>query len=150
MARDAARLSIDGTDDLAAAPSDDEVGQLGRAFNDLLHRLRQALHAQRQFMADASHELRTPLSVVRSTVDVTLAQPERSGVEYREALETVGAETRRAGRLVDDMMMLARADAGGYPVRHDPIYLDELVQARRAAGTARLVAGGQHVCRHAA
>jgi heavy metal sensor kinase len=126
MAREAARLPVDGSDDLGTPAADDEVGQLGNAFNDLLRRLRSALQSQRQFMADASHELRTPLSVIRSTVDVTVARQDRSDAEYREALETVGAEIRRASRLVDDMMMLARADAGGYPVRHDRLYLDEL------------------------
>jgi signal transduction histidine kinase len=126
MAREAARLPVDGSDDLGTPAADDEVGQLGNAFNDLLRRLRQALQSQRQFMADASHELRTPLSVIRSTVDVTIARQDRSPAEYREALETAGTEVRRASRLVDDMMMLARADAGGYPVRRDRVYLDEL------------------------
>jgi heavy metal sensor kinase len=126
MAREAARLPVDGSDDLGTPAADDEVGQLGNAFNDLLRRLRRALQSQRQFMADASHELRTPLSVIRSTVDVTVARQDRSDAEYREALDTVGTEVRRASRLVDDMMMLARADAGGYPVRRDPLYLDEL------------------------
>jgi signal transduction histidine kinase len=128
MAYAASRLPVEGSEDLGSTGTDDEVGQLRGAFNDLLHRLRRALNAQRQFMADASHELRTPLSVIRSTVDVTIAREDRSITEYRDALETIGAEIVQAGRLVDDMMMLARADAGGYPVRCDSLYLDELVE----------------------
>jgi len=78
-------------------------------------------------MADASHELRTPVSVIRSAADVTLAREQRDEVEYREALTIVGGEARRVGRLVEDMLVLARADAGGYPLQTVPLYLDELV-----------------------
>jgi len=127
MAKQAARLPIDGTENLGDSRRDDEVGQLEAAFNGLLTRLRQALHAQRQFMADASHELRTPLAVLRSVVDVTLDREHRDEPEYRDALATAGVQTRRAARLVDDMFMLARADAGGYPLHRVDVYLDELV-----------------------
>jgi signal transduction histidine kinase len=78
-------------------------------------------------MADASHELRTPVSVIQTTADVTLARDRRGEDDYREALATVGAEARRLGRLVDDMLVLARADAGGYPLRREHLYLNELV-----------------------
>jgi signal transduction histidine kinase len=78
-------------------------------------------------MADASHELRTPVSVVRATADVTLSRPHRDEVEYREALTIVGGQARRLGRLVEDMLVLARADAGGYPLRPVDLYLDEVV-----------------------
>ena len=105
----------------------DELGQLARAFNGLVARLRSALQTQRQFMADASHELRTPVSVIRSAADVTLGREHRDEAEYREALTMVGSEARRLGRLVEDMLVLARADAGGYPLRPVTLYLDELV-----------------------
>src|SRR4029079_16651157 len=95
----------------------DELGQLARAFNGLLARLLQTLETQRAFMADASHELRTPVSVIQSAAAVTLARDVRDEREYREPLTHVAAESRRLGRLVDDMLVLARADAGGYPLR---------------------------------
>jgi signal transduction histidine kinase len=100
---------------------------LARAFNGLVARLRTALQTQRQFMADASHELRTPVSVIRSAVDVTLGRERREEAEYREAMTIVGSEARRLGRLVEDMLVLARADAGGYPLQPVTLYLDELV-----------------------
>ena len=93
-----------------------------------------ALKTQRQFMADASHELRTPVSVVRTASEVTLSRDHRDEAEYREALAITGGQARRLGRLVEDMLVLARADAGGYPLRPVDLYLDELVEeCRRAA-----------------
>jgi two-component system OmpR family sensor kinase len=92
-----------------------------------------ALRLQRQFMADASHELRTPVSIVRVSADVALSRDHRGEGEYREALAIVGGEARRLSRLVDDMLVLARADAGGYPLHSVELYFDELVaECRRA------------------
>jgi len=125
MARRAEALAPGGIEDLGPTDRGDELGQLARAFNGLVARLRQTLRTQRQFMADASHELRTPVSVIQSTADVILAR-DRGVSEYRDALATVGAEARRLGRLVDDMLVLARADAGGYPLRREHVYLNEI------------------------
>ena len=127
MARRAAGLAPSGMEDLGESDRRDELGQLARAFNGLVARLRQALHTQRQFMADASHELRTPVSVIQSAADVTLSRSERTFAEYREAVSIIGTEAKRLGRLVDDMLVLARADAGGYPLRRESLYLNDLV-----------------------
>jgi heavy metal sensor kinase len=133
MAGRAARISLNGMEDLGETNRTDELGQLAGAFNGLVARLRAALHTQRQFMADASHELRTPVSVIRSAADVTLSRERREESEYREALGIVGGQARRVGRLVEDMLVLARADAGGYPLRPVDLYLDEVVaECRRA------------------
>jgi signal transduction histidine kinase len=99
----------------------------------LVTQLREALRVQRQFMADASHELRTPVSVIQSAADVTLARDTRSSDEYRDTLAIVGTEARRLGRLVDDMLVLARADAGGYPLKFERLYLNDLVADCRRA-----------------
>jgi two-component system OmpR family sensor kinase len=133
MAARAARIAPTGLEDLGQPDRTDELGQLASAFNGLVARLRAALRTQRQFMADASHELRTPVSVVRATADVTLSRPHRDETEYREALTIVGGQARRLGRLVEDMLVLARADAGGYPLRPVDLYLDELVADCRRA-----------------
>jgi len=127
MAARAAALRVDGADDLGRSGREDELGQFERAFNGVLARLRAALGTQRQFMADASHELRTPVSVMRSVADVTLDRLHRDEHEYREALAVVGAQTQLAARVLDDMLMLARADAGGYPLRRESLYLNELL-----------------------
>jgi two-component system OmpR family sensor kinase len=135
MARRAASIPLTGLEDLGTAPRDDELGQLARAFNGLVARLRGALETQRQFMADASHELRTPVSIIRTAADVTLSRGHRDEAEYRDALATTGAQARRVGRLVDDMLVLARADAGAYPLQPVTLYLDDVVEeCRRAVG----------------
>ncbi|MEO8255816.1 MAG: HAMP domain-containing sensor histidine kinase [Acidobacteriota bacterium] len=127
MAQQAARLSLTGTEDLGEADRGDELGQFAGAFNGLVARLRAALQIHRQFMADASHELRTPVSIVRTAAEVTLSRDRRDEREYRDALSIVGDQARRLGRLVEDMLVLARADAGGRPLRIAELYLDELV-----------------------
>jgi heavy metal sensor kinase len=133
MAEQAARISLTGVEDLGHPDRSDELGKLARAFNGLVTRLRAALQTQRQFMADASHELRTPVSVVRTAAEVTLSRAHRDEPEYREAIGIVGDQARRLGRLVDDMLVLARADAGGYPLRPVDLYLDEVViESQRA------------------
>jgi two-component system, OmpR family, sensor kinase len=135
MARRAAAIAPTGLDDLGQTERTDELGQLATAFNGLVARLRAALKTQQQFMADASHELRTPVSVVRATADVALSRDHREEAEYREALAIVGGQSQRLGRLVDDMLVLARADAGGYPLRTVDLYLDEMIDdCRRAVG----------------
>jgi heavy metal sensor kinase len=133
MARRAASIPPNGLEDLGETQRTDELGQLAAAFNGLVARLRAALQAQRQFMADASHELRTPVSIIRATSDVMLTKDHRDEAEYREAIAIVGDQSRRLGRLVDDMLVLARADAGGYPLRPVDLYLDEVVADCRRA-----------------
>jgi two-component system OmpR family sensor kinase len=104
----------------------DELGRLARVFNELLARLSRSIEQQRQFMADASHELRTPVSILRGEADVALQVEERAPAEYREALGVISHEARRLGRIVDDLFLLARADAGQQPLRPGELYLDEL------------------------
>ena len=127
MAARAARLPLTGEEDLGPPRRQDEIGRLTSAFNGLVGRLRDALATQRQFMADASHELRTPVSVIHTTADVTLSRDHRDEAEYRDAVTVMSGEAGRLGRLVDDMLVLARADAGAYPLRLVDLYLDEIV-----------------------
>jgi heavy metal sensor kinase len=101
---------------LTVPPSTTELTQLAGSFNRVLDRLGSALSTQRRFMADASHEIRTPVSIMRTAADVTLSQPGRDEAEYREALVAIAQQTKRLTRLVDDMLVLARADGGGYPM----------------------------------
>jgi two-component system OmpR family sensor kinase len=101
---------------LTVPPAAAELEQLAASFNRVLDRLGSALSTQRRFMADASHELRTPVSIMRTAADVTLSRPARDEGEYREALAAVAQQASRLTRLVDDMLVLARADGGGYPM----------------------------------
>jgi signal transduction histidine kinase len=110
-----------------------------------------ALDAQRRFTADAAHELRTPVSVIRSAAEVTLNRDHRDESEYREALRIIGAQARGLARLVQNMLVLARADAGAYPVRPMNLYLDELVmECRHSLRALALERGVDVVADHVA
>jgi signal transduction histidine kinase len=80
----------------------------------------------RRFMADAAHELRTPIAVLRTRADVAL-QVTRSPEDYAAALRGMGVEAKRLGRVVDDLLTLARADAGERPVARERFFLDDVV-----------------------
>ncbi len=121
----------------------DELGRLAETFNDLLGRLETSLKQQRQFMADASHELRTPVATTRTAANVALQQPHRNETEYRETLGIVEQQAARLSRIVEDMFTLARADAGTYPVRRAPMYLDEVVD--EVVKAARVLASTRNV-----
>jgi heavy metal sensor kinase len=128
---------------LAPGHPEDELGRLAKAFNDLLARLEAALATQRQFMADAAHELRTPVSVARTAAEVALSRERRAEDEYRDALAVVDDQMRRLARIVEDMFLLARADAVGLPLQPGPLYLDELVAD--CVRDAALLAAEKHV-----
>jgi len=144
MSAQAERITLESLDSrLSGGAGNDEIAQLRRAFNRLLERIAAGVATQRQFMADASHELRTPVSAARTAADVTLSQPHRDEDEYRDALAIVVAQTRRLGRLVDDMFVLARADAAGYPLLLKTCFIDEVLD--ECAGAARVLAAAKGV-----
>ncbi|MDQ6888041.1 MAG: ATP-binding protein [Gemmatimonadota bacterium] len=128
MSVDAARISATNLDErLTVRNAKDELGQLAGVFNELLGRVETAFTQQRRFMADASHELRTPITIMRSEADVTLGKEERSPEEYRDSLGVIRDEGERLSIVVEELFLLARADAGQYPLRQAELYLDELV-----------------------
>jgi heavy metal sensor kinase len=104
----------------------DELGALARVLNDLLDRLERSFAQQRRFMADASHELRTPATIVRTEADVTLSR-DRSTAEYRESMTVVQDAARRLTRIVEEIFLLARSDAGQLVMNVVPLHLEELV-----------------------
>ena len=87
-----------------------EVRVLTDAFNHMLDRLTEAFAAQRAFVADASHELRTPLTVIAGQLEVLAAQPNPPAEEVRRVERLVQAEITRIGRLVDDLLLLAKME----------------------------------------
>jgi signal transduction histidine kinase len=87
---------------------EDELKQLADTFDAMLARLDAAFAAQRQFTADASHELRNPLAIIRTNVDVALADPHADPDDLRDTITVVKRASDRMARLVDDLLALAR------------------------------------------
>ncbi len=104
--------------------------------------IERSVDRMRRFMADAAHELRTPVTVLRTRAEITLQQP-RDAASYVEALSSIEAESQRLGRIVDDLLTLARADAGEWPIEQRAVYLDDI--AMDAADAARAVAEAKGV-----
>jgi heavy metal sensor kinase len=124
---------------LAVPSADDELRRLAMTFNDVLARLETAIGDIVRFTADASHELRTPVSIVRTTAELALRH-ERTPGEYRAALADVAAQARHMSELVDDLLVLARTDAGIEARDMAPVDLGRLA-AGLAGEMAELASG---------
>jgi signal transduction histidine kinase len=108
----ARRLSTETLDErIALDGPEDELKELADTFDDMLARLDAAFDSQRRFVANASHELRTPLAVIRTEVDVTLADAGATVADLRAMAEIVRDASGRADRLVDALLVLARSEA---------------------------------------
>lgn len=108
--------------------SRDELGRLSIAFNDMTGRLQAARQMQIDFVADVSHELRTPLTAVKGLVE-TLRDGAIDDREVRDRfLETVESETDRLVRLVNDLLLLSRADSEALNLRREAVDLEKLVR----------------------
>lgn len=91
---------------------DSELGQLAATFNGMLDRLERAFGQQRMFLAQTSHDLRTPLAVMRSNLEVTLADPDTDLDEWRRTAEVVVRAGERMSEMVDALLVAARFEAG--------------------------------------
>jgi len=121
----------------------DELGFLAATLNGLLERLQLAFESQRRFMADASHELRTPIAIIQGEADVALAR-DRDAADYRESIEVMQRAARKLTRIVQNLFLLARGDAGRYPITMSRFYVGEVVadciRGMRSVAQARGVA----------
>ena len=134
----ARRLSAESLDErIDLEGPRDEVAELADTFDAMLDRLQAAFDAQRRFVANASHELRTPLAVLRTEIDVTLADPDADVAELRRMAGVLRDATRRAEGLVDGLLLLARTEAADqHPATGDED-LDLDLAARRALDAVR-------------
>jgi len=151
--------AIGSSGDLArrvnSANSQDEVGRLSKTFNRMLSRLETsaqalqaaydrvdtALSAQRRFVADASHELRTPLTTIRSNASLLNQYPQVTPEDRKAAIGQISQEAERMSRLVTDLLVLARADAG-QGLEFQPVALEPLIQD--VVSQSRSLNGGHH------
>jgi heavy metal sensor kinase len=104
----------------------DELDRLAQTLNAMLVRLDAAFQEMRQFTADASHELQTPLTILKGEVEVALRSP-RSPEEYQRILKSALEEIDRIARLVEGLLLLARADAGVLRMDRRPLDLAQLI-----------------------
>jgi signal transduction histidine kinase len=129
---------------LPVPPSHDEVARLGTTLNEMLERLGEALEHERAFVADASHELRTPLAILRTELELALAEG-RSPEELRAALASAAEETDRLTQLSEDLLLIAQTERGELPLRLEPVELAAVLGSverrfgRRARDAGRAV-----------
>jgi signal transduction histidine kinase len=114
-------------DRLAVPAQDDEIARLAVTLNAMLERLDAASRTQQRFVADASHELRSPLSTLAASVE--LARADVSGRSWAELSPLIDQEIERMTKLVSDLLLLAKADELGVPVRMEDVDLDDVLDA---------------------
>lgn len=123
--------------------ADDELKQLSLTLNDLLDRLQKAFESQETFIANASHELKTPLAILRGELDLLASRP-RSPEETRTAFSSMSQEINHLSRLVENLLLLARIDAGRSSLSIAPVRIDELaievVSRLKAVAQAKQIA----------
>jgi len=129
---------------LPVAKADDEIARLGRRLNEMLARLEGALERERALVSNASHEFRTPLSLMKTEIELALAEPE-SAPALAAALRSVADETDRLSQLTDDLLLLARVDSGELPIRRTDFAAADLLETiatryhRRALEAGRTI-----------
>ncbi len=128
MAQRAAKITADQLNErLVIENPNDELGQLGAAFNEALARLERSFDQLRRFTADASHELRTPLTAIQSVGEVSL-QMHGDVRYYRDTIGSMLEEANRLAALVDSLLVMARADAGRIQLQLTRVNLSDLAQ----------------------
>jgi signal transduction histidine kinase len=148
-----ARVQGIGTRDLTervpVPTTRDEIARLALTMNQMLDRLETGQATQRAFVADASHELRSPLATLTAALEVIEA--DTTGQAWRELSQVMGTETDRMRQLVEDLLLLAKADDTGIRMRRTDVDLDDLVAAEiqrlRSSAPELTVTGDVHPVR---
>jgi two-component system, OmpR family, sensor kinase len=144
MRRRAAAVSASSPGRLPVPRSHDEISRLATTINEMLERLEAAFEHERRFVADASHELRTPLALLRAEIEVTLRRQRTAG-ELEATLRSAAEETERLSRLAEDLLLIARSDRGGLPIRRQLVTAGDIfgtVASRFSGGADRLADRG--------
>ena len=104
----------------------DEISRLTETFNEMISRLDQSFSQVKQFTTDASHELKTPLTILKGEVEVTLRK-ERTSHEYQQTLRSNLEEINRMSQIVEDLLLLSRADSGELRLNKEEVNLTEIL-----------------------
>jgi len=143
VTREARSISAQNLSSRLVVPrTGDELQRLSETLNGMLERLEQAFRRITQFTADASHELRTPVALMRTRAEIALRRS-RSEEEYRETLRQILEDLRRTSSLIENLMLLARADSGAEALERTRIDMVEKVgeaclEARALAETKQI------------
>jgi two-component system OmpR family sensor kinase len=125
----------------------DEVGRLAATFNEMLARIEELFRSQQRFLADVSHELRSPLTAIRGNLDLLRRGAFENDQEREASLAAIDAESARMQRMVQDLLLLAQADAGveirKQPVELDTLLLDVYRQARVMTTSVKVSLGSE-------
>ena len=124
----ARKITAENLDQTIPAPNvDDEIGRLTATINEMIQRLHSSFAQVKQFSADASHELRTPLTIIRGEIELALRST-KTQEEYRRVLESALEEILRLTSIIDNLLMLAKADQGSYAANFSEVDLGSLVE----------------------
>jgi two-component system OmpR family sensor kinase len=128
ITRRARRITAENLDQtLPVRPVDDEISRLSSTFNEMIERLKESFAQVRQFSGDASHELRTPLTIMRGEIELAL-RSNKAPEEYRRVLQSSLEEILRMSSIIENLLMLAKADQGSYHAEFSEIDLKALVE----------------------
>jgi signal transduction histidine kinase len=146
MRREVAEVATtDRAHRIAEPATDDEVGRLARTLNTMLDRIEASSRRERRFVSDASHELRSPIANIRTELEVALHHPGRA--EWRAVARDVLTQNDRMGKLVEELLLLARSDEGSLLPAAEPTDLAEVVEMTVApwlSGSPDLVVEAEH------
>lgn len=141
--RRARRITAENLDQtIPARPVNDEIGRLITTFNEMIRRLHDSFAQIKQFSGDASHELRTPLTIMRGEIELALRSP-KTPDEYRRVLASALEEILRLTSIIDNLLLLARADQGTYDVHFSEVDLAAL--ARELYEDSLVLAGPKRI-----
>ena len=132
LASTARRFGEGDIDARAHLHRNDELGEVGRAFDDMASRTSALISSQRQLMADVSHELRTPLARIRVALELAVEDPQSA----KDVLHDVGADLDEIDQLIADILTTARLDADAV-IKREPISVGELADRAAARFSAR-------------
>jgi signal transduction histidine kinase len=133
LAMAAQRFGSGDTTARAKLHRDDELGDVGKAFDDMADRTSALISSQRQLMADVSHELRTPLARIRVALELAAEDPTAA----KDVLTDVGHDLDEIDQLIEDILTTARLDADLAPVTREPISVGELADRAASRFTAK-------------
>lgn len=121
-----------------------EIERLVETLNRMFSRLDMSFESMKRFTADASHELRSPLATIRNAIDVTLKR-HHTAEEHETTLQTIGIEVDRLSGIIEDLLLLARADSGRLVVHMEPVRLDQILEAQVDAFLEQAGSSGLHL-----